>query len=99
MFAEEVLSGVHDGTVAGVARNFRVDCPQHGRRIHQGMGHHSTVQEVELKGLFKKHRTELKAKLESSERTRFTRALEGKLRPEVHEVERWKRLLEAIVAA
>lgn len=98
MLAEEIAASMTSGKILGSARNLAIVCVTHGPlNWNQKAGHHSTLQESELKKLFPKAvRAQLKQLLSREEWQAFTEALQGRLRATNDMVANWQRRLSRL---
>ncbi len=91
--SEEMAISSSSGEIHGTQRNFYGACPTHGPFWGGPIGHHSTLQESQLKKMFPKDtRKILLARLPADERKAFKKTLEGKLFAERARIQSWQTL-------
>ncbi len=88
-------TGAVDGIIV-VGRNFWIECPEHGRHIHQeNNGHHSTLNEKLARDRFPHAvRKFVRSKLTPDDRRHFNKFCEGKSICSREDYERWKGVAE-----
>ncbi len=91
-----MLVGIHDNVIKGAARSSLFDCPVHGVQMTRTIGHHSTLQEAQIKNQIPKAlRKALRKKLNSEERRRYDAAIHGRLLVDQNEIRRWVELAKS----
>lgn len=95
MIAEEVIRSVRDGQVDGAQRIFLGECPTHGIRRVDHMGHHTTAYAKVHAKRYAAARRKIARALSGMEKKRFSDALRGRWIPSDDELGRWDRIRDA----